>query len=105
MKVVEADKQLDVVFFPSANINPGVRLIGNTRYPSIVSDFEHSFSVWKTLPCDVFLGAHGSFYDMTTKYGLLRHGATLNPFIDPAGYKRAIAEAERAFLEELASES
>jgi metallo-beta-lactamase class B len=105
MKVTDADKQLDVVFFPSANINPGVRLVGNTRYPSIVSDFERSFGIWKALPCDVFLGAHGSFYDMKTKYGLLRHGATLNPFIDPAGYKRAIAEAERAFLEELASES
>jgi metallo-beta-lactamase class B len=104
MKVIDAGKPLDVVFFPSANINAGVRLIGNTRYPTIVSDFEHSFAVWKALPCDVFLGSHGSFYDMKTKYGLLRDAPSVNPFIDPAGYKRAIAEAEKEFLEELASE-
>jgi metallo-beta-lactamase class B len=104
MQVVDAGKRLDVVFFPSANINPGVRLVGNTRYPSIVSDFEHSFAVWKKLPCDVFLGAHGSFYDMKTKYKRLRDGAAVNPFIDPAGYKGAIAEAEREFREDLASE-
>jgi metallo-beta-lactamase class B len=104
MQAVDAGKRLDVVFFPSANINPGVRLVGNTRYPSIVSDFEHSFTVWKTLPCDVFLGAHGSFYDMKAKYKLLRDGVAVNPFIDPAGYKVAIADAEREFREELASE-
>jgi metallo-beta-lactamase class B len=104
MQVVDAGKRLDVVFFPSANINPGVRLLGNSRYPSIASDFEHSFAVWKTLPCDVFLGAHGSFYDMKAKYKRLRDGVAPNPFIDPAGYKSAIAEAERAFQEELASE-
>ncbi|HEX3852075.1 MAG TPA: subclass B3 metallo-beta-lactamase [Polyangiaceae bacterium] len=105
MKVVDHDnhdKLLDVVFFPSANINPGVKLAGNTRYPKIASDFAHSFKVWKSLPCDVFLACHGDFYDMQTKHAHL--GATPNPFIDPQGYKTFIAEAEHRFHDQLASE-
>jgi metallo-beta-lactamase class B len=99
-----AARPLDVVFFPSANINPGVRLVGNTRYPAIAQDFEHSFTVWKALPCDVFLAVHGSFYGMREKRKRQESGSGTNPFIDPAGYKRAIADAEKEFLAELASE-
>jgi metallo-beta-lactamase class B len=103
MQVEHRGKPLDVVFFPSANINPGVRLLGNARYPEIARDFEHSFAVWKSLPCDVFLGAHGDFFDMRAKYRRISdHGE--NPFIDPNGYRQAIAQAEKRFRDELASE-
>jgi metallo-beta-lactamase class B len=102
MKVVDHDKSLDVVFFPSANINPGVKLVRNARYPQIASDFTRSFQVWKSLPCDVFLACHGDFYDMQTKHAHL--GATPNPFIDPQGYQSYIAEAEHRFQVQLASE-
>ena len=64
MEVTEAGRTLSVVFFPSANVNPGVRLVGNARYPEIADDFRRSFALWKSLPCDVPLGAHGHFYDM-----------------------------------------
>ena len=50
MQVVEQGKTLDVVFFPSANVNTGVRLVGNPRYPEIAADFERSFATWKALP-------------------------------------------------------
>jgi len=36
-------------------------------YPGIATDYQHTFSVLKTLPCDVFLGAHGSYFDMLEK--------------------------------------
>jgi metallo-beta-lactamase class B len=104
MKVRDHDKLLDVVFFPSANINPGVKLVGNPRYPEIASDFAHSFQVWKSLPCDVFLADHGDFYDMKQKHARLHEGGAANPFIDPQGYKSFIAEAERRFQRELDSE-
>jgi metallo-beta-lactamase class B len=104
MKVLDHDKPLNVVFFPSANINPGVKLIRNTRYPQIASDFAHSFQVWKSLPCDVFLADHGDFYDMKQKHARLRDGAATNPFIDPQGYQTFIAEAEHRFQTQLASE-
>jgi metallo-beta-lactamase class B len=104
MQVDAGARRLNVVFFSSANINPGVRLIGNPRYPDIARDFEHSFAIWKALPCDVFLGAHGEFYDMRAKYKHLDPSGATNPFIDPDGYKRAIAEAEQRFRDELRSE-
>jgi metallo-beta-lactamase class B len=104
MQVASGSRMLDVVFFPSANVNRGVRLIGNRRYPTIASDFEHSFAVWKSLPCDVFLGAHADFYDMRAKYDRLSAKGGVNPFIDRSGYRRAIAEAEQRFRDELESE-
>jgi metallo-beta-lactamase class B len=97
-------RPLDVVFFPSANINPGVRLVGNARYPEIAEDFARSFAVWKALPCDVFLGVHGGFYDMAGKRARQEAGASPNPFIDPEGYRRFVREAEAHFEEQLAAE-
>jgi len=97
-------RRLDVVFFPSANINPGVRLVGNVRYPEIAEDFARSFEIWKALPCDVFLGVHGSFYDMDAKRARQRAGAARNPFVDSEGYRRFVAEAETRFRDQLASE-
>jgi metallo-beta-lactamase class B len=95
---------LSVVFFPSANINPGVRLVGNARYPEIADDFARSFAIWKALPCDVFLGVHGAFYDMDRKRARQRDGVAANPFIDPDGYRRFVAASEERFREQLASE-
>lgn len=104
MKVHDEGRALDVVFFPSANINPGVRLVGNARYPNIARDFERSFATWKALPCDVFLADHGEFYDMKAKHERARDSPAPSPFIDPAGYRAFIARAEARFLEKLAAE-
>jgi metallo-beta-lactamase class B len=105
MRLQHGARTLDVVFFPSANINAGVHLLDNARYPAIARDFEHSFAVWNALPCDVFLGAHCAFFDMKHKRDRLGSQSEPNPFVDPAGYRRTIADAERRFREELASES
>jgi metallo-beta-lactamase class B len=103
MQVMDQGKPLNVVFFPSANVNPGVKLLGNARYPQIASDFADSFRVWKALPCDVFLADHGDFYDMRGKRLRQRAGAP-NPFIDPEGYQHFIREAEQRFQTQLDSE-
>jgi metallo-beta-lactamase class B len=105
MQVTEHGRLLDVVFFPSANINPGVHLRGKSTYPGIEQDFERSFATWKSLKCDVFLADHGDFYDMASKYERLRSGAQPNPFIDPDGYRSFVAEAEQRFRAQLADES
>jgi metallo-beta-lactamase class B len=96
----DAGKTYDVVVVGSPNVNPGYKLANNTAYPEIAKDYEHEFAVLKSLPCDVFLGAHGSYYDMAAKYPKLNAGGP-NPFIDPAGYKAYIADRESAFKEEL----
>ena len=96
----EGGRTYNVVIVGSPNVNPGYKLVGNDRYPNIASDYERGFSVLKGLPCDVFLGAHGNYYDLDKKYAKLKTGGS-NPFIDPQGYREYIADRERAFREEL----
>lgn len=104
MQARDAGRTLEVLFFPSATVLPGVPLLHNRRYAKIASDFERSFAVWKSLPCDVFLADHGEFYAMKDKYERARDGEKPNPFIDPEGYRRFIADAEQRFRERLESE-
>lgn len=104
MRVRDRGRSLAVVFFPSANINAGVHLLDNPRYPRIAQDFESSFAIWKSLACDVFLADHGAFYGMKAKYRRLGADTLQNPFIDPEGYRAFIADSERRFREQLASE-
>jgi len=104
MRVHDQGRSLAVVFFPSANVNSGVRLSDNPRYPQIAGDFERSFAIWKGLPCDVFLADHGDFYGMKAKYRRLSGTEPQNPFIDPEGYRRFIADAEHRFRAQLESE-
>jgi metallo-beta-lactamase class B len=92
---------LHVVVVGSPNVNPGYRLVGNTAYPQIAVDYKRGFAVLDKLPCDVFLGAHGAYFDLTEKYARWKAG-NLNAFIDPAGYKAYIADRESAFAAELA---
>lgn len=69
-------------------------------YPGIAQDFERTFAVLRGLPCDVFLGAHGGYFDMLTK---LKHYPQDGPrvFIDPAGYRDFVADAQQTFEQAL----
>jgi metallo-beta-lactamase class B len=90
----------NVVIIGSPNVNPGYKLVNNATYPQISQDYERTFRVLKSLPCDVFLGAHGVFYGVEAKFARVGKDA-FNPFIDPAGYKAYVAGREQAFREEL----
>ena len=103
MKVREGDNSYDVVIIGSPNVNEGYKLVGNSAYPEIASDYERTFRVLKSLPVDIFLGAHGSYFDLEKKYARLKEGAVA-PFIDPVGYKEYVAEREDAFRRELAKQ-
>jgi len=103
LKVREGDKSYDVVIIGSPNVNEGYKLVGNSAYPKIAADYERTFRVLKSLPVDIFLGAHGSYFDLEKKYARLKEGA-VTPFIDPVGYKEYVAEREDAFRRELAKQ-
>jgi metallo-beta-lactamase class B len=100
MEVKEGGKTLHVVIVGSPNVNPGYKLVNNRRYPQIAADYEKTFRVLKSLPCDVFLGAHGAYYNMDEKMKQMRAGSP-NPFIDPEGYRTYVAEREHEFYEKL----
>jgi metallo-beta-lactamase class B len=103
MTVQDNGKEYNAVVVGSPNVNPGYKLVGNTLYPQIVADYERTFQVLRSLPCDVFLGAHGAYFGMEAKYARVKEGAA-SPFIDPDGYKSFVAEKEREFRAELAKQ-
>jgi metallo-beta-lactamase class B len=104
MKVRDGGKTYNMVIVGSPNVNPGYKLVGNTKYPQIAQDYEHTFQTLKALPCDVFLGAHGDYYGLADKYPRLKPGSP-NPFIAPDGYKSYVADREQAFQAELKKQS
>ena len=100
MTVTEGTKSYNVVVAGSTS-TPGYKLVDNPNYPGIVADYQRTFQILKSLPCDIFLAPHGNFYELATKSKLLEQGAKQNPFIDPSGYKRYVEETEKAFQKEL----
>ena len=105
MRAMIGGKPRDVVIVGSWFVNPGYRLVDHpgkpASYPGIAADYEHSFVVWKSLPCDVFLGAHGQYFDMLAKLERAKTGAGESVWIDPEGYKTALTERQQAFEAEL----
>lgn len=92
-----------VVIVGSVNVNSEYKLVNNRQYPTIATDYEKTFRVLSSLPCDVFLGAHGAYYNMDEKLKRPQTSGT-NPFIDPAGYRAFVAESEQAFRSKLAAQ-
>ena len=101
LKVDENGKSYNVLIVCSVGFNAGYVLVGNKDYPSIADDYARSFKLLRTLPVDVFVGAHGDFYNLRAKYLKLQQGGE-NPFIDPAGFTAYLDEKEKAFTAELA---
>jgi len=104
MVIQDGGRQLNVAFMPSLGINNGVHLVNYPNYPNIVEDYTKSFRIAKGLPCEVFLGPHGNFFNLKEKYDRMQTGATLNPFIDPAGCRKWIEDREAAFNKQLQEE-
>ncbi|HUA18670.1 MAG TPA: subclass B3 metallo-beta-lactamase [Bryobacteraceae bacterium] len=101
MQVDDGGRKLNAVIIGSPNVNPGYILVGNKNYPGIAQDYVKTFDTLKSLPCDLFLGAHGGYFGLQEKYEKMKAGGA-NPFIDPEGYKTFVAEKEAAFRKEWA---
>jgi len=99
MQVDEGGRKLNAVIIGSPNVNSGRLLVGNKDYPQIAEDYVKGFKVLKSLPVDLFLGAHGAYFGLKAKYEKMKGGGP-NPFIDPAGYKAYVEEREATFLKE-----
>ncbi|MDE1163640.1 MAG: subclass B3 metallo-beta-lactamase [Acidobacteriaceae bacterium] len=72
-------------------------------YPGIAQDFEHTFATLHALPCDIFLGEHGKYFDLSAKLPRLKSEGP-RVFLDHKGYERFVSDSEAAFREELARE-
>lgn len=85
------------------SINPGVRVSGMPGFPDIGEAYARTFARQKALELDVFLSSHASQFRMHEKR---KPGDPYDParFVDPVGYRAAVAGLEEAFRKQLASE-
>lgn len=104
MEVREGGQAYHLVFFSSASINSGTRLLQKASYHGIAEDLEHTFARLKALPCDIFLAPHGGQFAMADKFARLDKGEGVSALVDPAGWKKLIAAAEQAYREQLSME-
>ena len=105
MAVEEGGRLYEVIFFCGANIAAeALPVIGNPRYPEMADDFAASFAIWKDIPVDVYLGGHGYWFWIEEKLARAQQGGGPNPFIDPEGYRNALAVFERRYLDLVTAE-
>ena len=79
----------------------GLKVFSNVKPDLVILDIMlpqlDGFRVLKALPCDIFLGAHGAYFDLERKY-------PQKNFVDPEGYKKFVVDKEKAFKDELAKQ-
>ncbi len=72
-------------------------------YPGIAEDFTRTFRDLGSLPCDIFLGAHGSYFDLKEKLARYeKEGPQV--FVDPDGYKEFVGKGREHSETELKKE-
>jgi metallo-beta-lactamase class B len=105
MQAISGGKPRNVVIVGAWSANSTYRLVDRpgkpASYPGIAADFEHAFAVYRSLPCDIFLGAHGVYFHMLAKLDRIKAGADDSVWIDPEAYRAAVAERAEAFHAEL----
>lgn len=102
-----ADQLRDVVIVGGVSFWSDFRLSDaadrKASYPGIAEDFARTFRVLKSLPCNIFLGAHGSYFGLKSKLARLeKEGPQV--FLDAGGYKEFVAKAQEHFETELKKE-
>ena len=83
--------------------NAGVKLIGNTKFPTLVDDTLRSFRVQKTLKPDIYLPMHPESY-FAGKVERIKAGETPHSWLDPEGYAKLIADTETNFQKRVQEE-
>jgi metallo-beta-lactamase class B len=92
--VEEGGRRYQVVFAGSLTVNEGVQLANPPSYEGI--------ELLESLEPDVFLAAHGGFFDLRGKAERMRKGAAQNPFVGGDDYAQWLARMKKAFQDQLA---
>jgi metallo-beta-lactamase class B len=81
------------------------RLVYNTNNPNVQDTWRSTIAKWKSLPCDVFLGSHSWFFNLTGKYKRMQANPNVNPWIESAGYHKYIADTEALMAKLIAEQT
>jgi metallo-beta-lactamase class B len=99
MQADENGKKYDVLFLCGLTVSP-FKLTNNDQYPNIVEDEQNSLMKLRNMHADVFLAAHGFWFDLEGKAARQKAGGP-NPFIDPDELGRHLTEMEDDFVQAL----
>ncbi len=101
--VPEGGKNYRVIIANMPGINPGVKVSGMPKYPTITTDYARSFHDLKEMQIDIFLASHAAQFHMHDKY---KPGDSYDPnrFVDPKGFQAEVARLEKIYRDQLASE-
>ena len=72
-------------------------------YPGIREDFRRTFATLRALPCDIFLGAHGGYFDLLDKVKRMQAEGEA-AFLDSKGYIDAVNQAQAEFKKTVAAQ-
>jgi metallo-beta-lactamase class B len=97
-KANESGRDYTVVL--AGSLSSSARTLAAPSTPTLVEDYLYTLRLLKSLPCDVYLGAHGKFFDLPEKYAQLQKGGA-NSYIDPNGYQAHIKLMEQSFYYKL----
>jgi len=104
MTVEEEGKSYDLLLL--GGVRPAAEpILGQANYPDMAKDLIKTFALLKTLPVDVYLGAHGYWYNLEEKIARMKKGEGYKAFIDPAGYRKAIDGWQQQFEEKIVAEA
>ncbi|MDX1571991.1 MAG: subclass B3 metallo-beta-lactamase [Xanthomonadales bacterium] len=85
------------VFLCSLSALSVYNLIDDQDYPDIAADYRFTFAKLEDLEVDIFLAAHGSFFNLEEKAQRRREGAGEAVFIDPIGFANFVADSKARF--------
>ena len=101
MRIPEGQQTYNVVI-QGCGLGTGRLVDDNGKLTKEVDQYIASFKYLRTLPCDIFLAAHGPQYNLMAKYANV--GSGKNPFIDPQGYQTELDNWEKFFVAQLADQ-
>ncbi len=104
MVAEEAGQKYDVVFMCGVRID-GPSLLSDPNYPDIATDLAGTYKTLESLPVDIYLGAHGYWFNLGEKIERMKKGEGYKAFIDPEGYRNAINGWQNDFIARLVKEA
>jgi metallo-beta-lactamase class B len=102
----EGSRCLQIVYADSLSplSAPAFKFTASSTYPSALSDFEHSFEVLGSLPCDILLTPHPEVSDMFGRLQRRENGSLPDAFIDAKACREYAARGRSNLEKRLAEE-
>lgn len=104
-EVTDAGKSYNVAIFGCGGPNPGVKLVGNRSFPTLVEDTTSTFRKLKMLHPDIYVSGHPQML-FAGKIERMKNNERPHPLLDPGSqaWMKMLDDAQTAFERRVADE-